>query len=91
MNVPGIDAIVFGHSHQDLAQLRLPNGVLLTQPKNWGMSLAEIDFELDSKPDGGWTVASKSSHLIPVTPHTAADEELLRIGPALSGDSPSAT
>ena len=80
MNVPGIDAIVFGHSHQELAQLRLSNGVLLTQPRNWGMSLAEIDFELDSKPGGGWIVAGKSSHLIPVTTQTAPDEELMRIG-----------
>jgi len=80
MSVPGIDAIVFGHSHQEMAQLRLPNGVLLTQPKNWGITLAQIDFELDSKPGGGWSVADKSSHLIPVTEQTAADEELLRIG-----------
>ncbi len=80
MNVPGIDAIVFGHTHQELAQLRLPNGVLLTQPKNWGMSLAQIDFELESKPGGGWTVSDKSSHLIPVTAQTAPDEELLSIG-----------
>jgi 2',3'-cyclic-nucleotide 2'-phosphodiesterase/3'-nucleotidase len=77
-SVPGVDAIVFGHTHQELAELRI-NGVLLAQPKNWGMSLAELDFDLDSKPGGGWTVASKSSHLIPVTPQTAADEDLLRI------------
>ena len=77
--VPGIDAIVFGHTHAEMAELRL-NGVLLTQPKNWGISLAELTFELDSKPGGGWTVAAKSSRLIPVTAQTVADEELLRIG-----------
>src|SRR5205814_135227 len=51
--VPGIDAIVFGHTHSELADLRV-NGVLLAQPKNWGISLAELTFELDSKPGGGF-------------------------------------
>ena len=55
------------------------NGVLLTQPKNWGFSLAELDFELESKPGGGWAVVEKSSRLIPVTEQTAVDEEVIRI------------
>ena len=42
-SVPGIDAIVFGHTHQEVAQLRI-NGVLLTQPKNWGFSLGGAGF-----------------------------------------------
>jgi 2',3'-cyclic-nucleotide 2'-phosphodiesterase/3'-nucleotidase len=79
MSVPGIDAIVFGHTHSEIAELRL-NGVLLTQPKNWGISLAALTFELDSKPGGGFTVAQKSSRLIPVTSQTTAAEELLKIG-----------
>src|SRR5262249_12143606 len=77
--VPGIDAIVFGHTHSELAELRL-NGVLLTQPKNWAISLAKLDFTLESKPGGGWRVAGKGSRLIPVTAETAADEEIARIG-----------
>src|SRR5580658_10246364 len=43
--VPGIDAIVFGHTHQQLASLQIGN-VLLMQPKNWGMSLGRMDFVL---------------------------------------------
>src|SRR5262249_480706 len=77
-SVPGIDAIIFGHTHAELPELRL-NGVLLTQPKNWGLSLAQLDFTLESKPGGGWRVAEKSSRLIPVTSRTADDEEILRI------------
>jgi 2',3'-cyclic-nucleotide 2'-phosphodiesterase/3'-nucleotidase len=77
-SVPGIDAIVFGHTHQEVAQLRI-NGVLLAQPKNWGFSLAQLDFELESKPGGGWAVVEKNSRVIPVTAQTAADEETLRI------------
>ena len=39
-DVPGIDAIVFGHSHQQLASLQIGD-VLLMQPKNWGISLGK--------------------------------------------------
>jgi 2',3'-cyclic-nucleotide 2'-phosphodiesterase/3'-nucleotidase len=52
------------------------NGVLLTQPKNWAISVAALDFTLDSKPGGGWSVAEKSSRVIPVTSQTATDEEI---------------
>ncbi len=77
--VAGIDAIVFGHTHSELAELRL-NGVLLTQPKNWAMSMAKLDLTLESKPGGGWRVVEKGSRLVPVTAETAADEEIARIG-----------
>jgi 2',3'-cyclic-nucleotide 2'-phosphodiesterase/3'-nucleotidase len=77
-SVPGIDAIVFGHTHAELAELRL-NGVLLTQPKNWAISMAELDFTLERKPGGGWTVVEKGSRLIPVKPETAVDPEIDRI------------
>src|SRR4029079_1711914 len=53
--VSGIDAIVFGHTHQQLAELRVGD-VLLTQPKNWGFSLSRITFKLESKPSGGYRV-----------------------------------
>jgi len=77
-SVSGIDAIVYGHTHAEAADTRL-NGVLLTQPKNWGMSLAELSFELDSKPGGGFTVATKRSRVIPVTNETVADAGIMRI------------
>ncbi len=76
--VPEIDAIVFGHSHLQLAEERIGN-VLVTQPKNWGISLARIDFTLEPKPAGGWTVAGKHSRLIPVTDQTAAAADILAI------------
>jgi 2',3'-cyclic-nucleotide 2'-phosphodiesterase / 3'-nucleotidase len=76
--VPGIDAIVFGHTHQQLEEFRVGD-VLLTQPKNWGFSLARVSFKLESKPEGGYRVISKSGALIPVTKNVAADPEVLRI------------
>jgi len=74
-SVPGIDAIVFGHTHSEVPELRI-NGVLLTQPKNWAISLAALDFTLESKPGGGWSVAAKSSRVIPVTNQTVTDPEI---------------
>jgi 2',3'-cyclic-nucleotide 2'-phosphodiesterase / 3'-nucleotidase len=78
-DVPGIDAIVFGHSHQQLASLEIGD-VLLMQPKNWGISLGQMDFLLQPKETSGWKIVSKSSRLIPVTHDTAADEKILEIG-----------
>jgi 2',3'-cyclic-nucleotide 2'-phosphodiesterase/3'-nucleotidase len=76
-NVGGIDAIVFGHTHQQLAGDRV-NGVLLVQPRNWGMSLARLDFTLDDA-GGRWRVTAKTARLIPVHADTAADPEILAL------------
>jgi 2',3'-cyclic-nucleotide 2'-phosphodiesterase/3'-nucleotidase len=76
-NVPGIDAIVFGHSHQQLAGDGV-NGVLLVQPRNWGMSLARIDFTLNDA-GGRWHVTAKTARLIPVHADTPADAEILAL------------
>ena len=75
---PDLDAIVFGHSHSQL-EGQLVGKVLLVQPKNWGASLARIDFTLERRPEGGWQVVSKTSRLIPVTPQTAAAPDLLQL------------
>ncbi len=75
--VAGIDAIVYGHSHQRQAGTRIGE-VLLVQPQNWGASLARLDFDFE-KEGSGWRVASKRSQLIPVTSATAADPEILSL------------
>lgn len=76
--VPGIDGVVFGHSHQELAEYRAGD-VVMMQPKNWGISLGRMDFELDGEP-GAWKVESKHSRVIPVTAQTVADPRILEIG-----------
>jgi len=76
--VPGIDAIAFGHTHQQLPSLLIGN-VLLMQPKNWGMSLGQMDFVLRPKETSGWKIVSKSSRLIPVTRDTVADPKIIEI------------
>jgi 2',3'-cyclic-nucleotide 2'-phosphodiesterase/3'-nucleotidase len=75
---PGVDAIVFGHTHQEVADRRI-GGVLLAQPKNWGMSLARLDFTLEGGDGKPWRVVEKSGSLIKVTDETPADPAILEI------------
>lgn len=77
-SVPGIDAVVFGHTHLELPEGRL-NGVLITQPKNWGISLARLDIDMNTGQDGHWQVTSKSSRVIPVKGSVPPDPEVLRL------------
>jgi 2',3'-cyclic-nucleotide 2'-phosphodiesterase/3'-nucleotidase len=76
--VAGIDAIVFGHTHQSLPGKRIGD-VLLMQPKNWGISLGRMDFRLSREGNGPWKVVSKDSHLIPVAVDTLPDQQILDI------------
>ncbi|MBI3682592.1 MAG: 5'-nucleotidase C-terminal domain-containing protein [Acidobacteria bacterium] len=75
--VNGVDAIVFGHSHQQLEQARIGD-VLITQPKNWGISLARVDFELE-RDGGSWRVAAKTAKLLPVSARIEPDAEILAL------------
>ena len=76
--VPGVDVIIFGHSHSQV-ESRTLNGVLLTQPKNWAISLARVDIQLESNAEGGYRIRSKTSKLVPVTEGTESDPEILRL------------
>ncbi|GIH39213.1 multifunctional 2',3'-cyclic-nucleotide 2'-phosphodiesterase/5'-nucleotidase/3'-nucleotidase [Microbispora corallina] len=63
--VPGIDAVLFGHAHNDVPQRFVTNEVtgkqvLLTEPSKWGQRLSVVDFTL-AKQRGAWTVTGKSS------------------------------
>jgi len=77
--VPGIDVILFGHTHRELPQ-KFINGVLLAQAKNWGQSLAEVEVVMEAEAGGGWRVASRQSATIPVTDQVPADPEILELG-----------
>ncbi|NUO98492.1 MAG: bifunctional metallophosphatase/5'-nucleotidase [Nonomuraea sp.] len=63
--VPGIDAVLFGHAHNEVAQRFVTNKatgqqVLLTEPGKWGQRLSQLDFTL-TKQRGRWVVTGKSS------------------------------
>ena len=49
--MPGIDAILFGHTHRQLAGESIGD-VLLLQPKNWGFALGRMDFTLVARGPG---------------------------------------
>ena len=63
--VPGIDLLVIGHSHRELADSTI-NGVMVMQPRNWATSVAVATLELERAPGGAWRVASKSGVTVPV-------------------------
>ncbi|MEO8333382.1 MAG: 5'-nucleotidase C-terminal domain-containing protein [bacterium] len=65
--VPGVDLILFGHSHQEVADTAI-NGVLMMQPKNWATSVAVAHLEL-SKRNEKWVVDNKSSIVIQAARH----------------------
>jgi 2',3'-cyclic-nucleotide 2'-phosphodiesterase/3'-nucleotidase len=48
--VPGIDAIVMGHTHTKV-ESRIENGVLLTQAGRWGNALGRIDLTFEWSAD----------------------------------------
>lgn len=63
--VPGIDAILFGHAHADIPQRFVTNAqtgqpVLLSEPSRWGQRLTRMDFTL-SRAKNKWVVATKKS------------------------------
>jgi 2',3'-cyclic-nucleotide 2'-phosphodiesterase/3'-nucleotidase/5'-nucleotidase len=65
--VPGIDAIVFGHTHREIADTTI-HGVLLTQPRNWATSASVIAMRI--APDGNrWTVVSKRASTVRAAGH----------------------
>lgn len=65
--VPGIDLIVYGHSHREMPDTVI-NGTLLMQPRNWATSVAVAHLGLVRR-DGRWRVTSRRSSVVPVAGH----------------------
>ncbi len=70
--VPGIDAMVVGHTHRDVPSQVVRNevsgeDVLLTQPHRWGATVSQVDFSL-AKSRGQWDVVGTE-----VTTHRTKD------------------
>jgi 2',3'-cyclic-nucleotide 2'-phosphodiesterase (5'-nucleotidase family) len=60
--VPGIDVIVFGHSHRELADSVIGT-TLLTQPRNWAGSLSLARLQLQ-RTGGRWRVVARKGDVI---------------------------
>ena len=63
--VPGIDAILFGHAHVDVPQRFVTNKVtgrtvVMSEPLCWGERLSVFDLTL-TRHRGGWKVGSQSA------------------------------
>ena len=66
--VPGIDAILVGHAHLEIAERKVTNSatgrpVLLSEPLYWGMRVSVMDLDL-VKVRGRWTVATSQATLL---------------------------
>lgn len=77
-DVPGIDVIFYGHTHQEMPKL-VVNGVLMAQAKNWGGSLARADVTIERNPSGRWMLVAKSSQTIRATAEIPADPAIVRL------------
>ena len=66
--VPGIDAILVGHAHAEIAEHRVVNAetgreVVLSEPLKWGQRLTVFDFDLVWE-RGRWGVESVSAKVL---------------------------
>ena len=67
LEVPGVDLIMFGHSHREVGDT-LINGVLLMQPRNWATSVGVAHLGL-TRSEGIWHVVSRRSRVIQAAGH----------------------
>ena len=70
--VAGIDLIVYGHSHRQMADTVIGT-TLLMQPKNWATSVAVAHLGLAYR-DGHWHVISRRSSLVQAAHHREAPQ-----------------
>jgi 2',3'-cyclic-nucleotide 2'-phosphodiesterase/3'-nucleotidase len=66
--VPGIDAILFGHAHNEVPEKFVTNKatgaqVLTSEPSKWGQRLTRMDFTL-TREKGRWKVVGKGSTML---------------------------
>jgi 2',3'-cyclic-nucleotide 2'-phosphodiesterase/3'-nucleotidase len=61
--VPGIDLIVYGHSHKEMPDT-LIGSTLLIQPKNWATSVAVAQMRVERR-NNRWEVSNKRGRIIP--------------------------
>ena len=71
--LPGIDLIVYGHSHKQMADTVIA-GTLLMQPKNWAQSVAVAELRCVESEGGEWRSgeqAARRSSRAPGTPRAS--------------------
>lgn len=74
--VPGIDAIFTGHTHQAIQAEH--KGIPILQAHCFGRALAVLDLNLRQE-KGRWRVVASAGKLVKPEPQTASDPEVLRL------------
>ncbi|MFJ7902255.1 bifunctional metallophosphatase/5'-nucleotidase [Streptomyces sp. NPDC096198] len=80
--VPGIDAILVGHTHVEVSSYTVKNeqtgeDVLLSEPYCWGMRLTVFDFDLELH-HGQWKVTGKKAQTLSPS-NVEEDPEITRL------------
>jgi len=70
--VPGLDLIVYGHSHREVADTVI-NGVLLTQPRNWATSVSVTHLALERR-GAAWLAVAKRARVVLAAGHAEQPE-----------------
>lgn len=65
--IPGVDVVVFGHSHREVVDTTI-GGALVMQARNWAGSVGLGTLSME-KVKGKWTVASRRGERVLVTKH----------------------
>ena len=65
--VAGIDVLVIGHSHREVADSTI-NGVVVVQPRNWATSVATVTLGLERR-EGAWRVTARRGRLVQARDH----------------------
>ena len=76
--VPGIDLVVYGHSHKQMADTVIGT-TLLMQPKNWATSVAIAHLTV-RRQNGRWRVVAKRSQLVFTVNHRESSQVLAVTG-----------
>ena len=65
--VPGVDFVIYGHSHKEVRGMEI-GPTLLVQPKNWATSVNAAHLTV-TRAGGKWSVTSKRSDLVQAAGH----------------------
>ena len=66
--IPGIDLVVYGHSHKEAREVRI-GSTLLTQPKNWATSVG-VDRLRVRRDGGSWHVVESHGEIVQAAGHS---------------------
>ena len=79
-SVPGVDLVVYGHSHREMVDTVIA-GVRLMQPRNYAASVGAATLEL-TRVKGRWTVTSSRATSVRIAGHAESPAVLQATEPA---------